>query len=136
MNTSYLDEGMVFERLVSDYEKHQDLLIGFDFDDTVFDLHEQDINVKPIIDILIRAQNLGLTLCMWTAITDDWSLTYKKHIIKGLGINPIYVNESPAMNHSRKPHFNILLDDRAGLASAYTSLQNILTYIETKKSIE
>ena len=42
------------------------------------------------------------------------------------GYKPDYVNESPVMN-TKKPYYNILLDDRAGLFEAVTNLEIVMT---------
>ena len=40
-----------------------------------------------------------------------------------------YINESPVLN-TRKPYYNILLDDRAGLEEAYFTLKEVVDYIK------
>ena len=51
-----------------------------------------------------------------------------------LGIKPDYINESPIRFDCGgfKPYFNILLDDRAGLESAYNSLKTVINYAKTE----
>lgn len=118
------------DRLKSDYAKHGNLLIAFDFDSTLFDLEEDGLDMQPVIDLALRCQKAGMIMCLWTACTDDWSLAYKKRIVKDMGLNFQYINASPALNQSRKPHFSILLDDRAGLASAFEILTITLNELE------
>ena len=57
-----------------------------------------------------------------------WKINYCKHF----GIEPDYVNESPLLKGTKKPFFSLLLDDRAGLESAYYILKNILSYADSK----
>lgn len=42
------------------------------------------------------------------------------------------INENPIMK-TRKPYYNILLDDRAGLKESYTFLNKLINEIQTKK---
>ena len=130
MKASYLDDRTAIDRLKGDYLKHGNLIIGCDFDDTIFDLYGQGFDMTPIIDLLKICHNLGFTLCLWSALTDDWSLSYKKEICRLSGIKFHYFNESPVMNESRKPHFNILLDDRAGLSAAYNILKTTIKELD------
>lgn len=113
------DKKYYINRLKEEYKKYGNLIISFDFDETLFDLYGNGIDPAPIIELVKRCNRNKLTTCLWTTCTDEWSLTYKKAIISHMGIKFDYYNESPALNHSRKPHFSILLDDRAGLESAY-----------------
>ena len=123
---SYLSDRRAIDRLISDYKKYGSLIIGCDFDDTLFDLHELGLDMSPVIELVKKCQDLKFTTCLWTACTDDWSLTYKKQICSDLGLKFDMFNESPSMNDSRKPHFSILLDDRAGLSAAYNILLTTL----------
>ena len=45
---------------------------------------------------------------------------------------PDYINESPLLPGTKKPFFNILLDDRAGLESAYLVLKHVVNYVNTE----
>ena len=123
---SYLNDSLAISRLLEEYEKFGNLIVGVDFDSTIFDLYETNLDVTKVINLILKCQDAGFTLCMWSAIPDSHSLTYKKRISKDIGINFQYFNESPVMNDSRKPHFNILLDDRAGLRSAHNILSMTL----------
>jgi len=125
---------LAIKRLLSEYDEYGDLLIAFDFDSTLFDLYETGLNTRPIIDLVKKCQKLKLTTILWTAIVDEWSLTYKKRIVKDMGLNFTFYNESPVLNNSRKPHFSILLDDRAGLKSAFEVLSAVVKAIEVRNN--
>ena len=62
---------------------------------------------------------------------EDW-LKWKIDYCKHFGIEPDYVNESPLIKGTKKPFFNLLLDDRAGLEEAYTLLVNVIDYANSK----
>lgn len=61
-------------------------------------------------------------------IIENGKTDYCKHF----GIEPDYVNESPLIKGTKKPFFNLLLDDRAGLKEAYTLLIKIIDYANSK----
>lgn len=119
-------------RLVSELNTHGNLVIGFDFDNTIFDVHNNGGNYKDIIDVLRDCKSKGWTLCLFTSELDENWLKWKINYCKHFGIEPDYVNESPILKGTKKPFFNLLLDDRAGLQSAYTILKNILSYADSK----
>lgn len=116
------------ERLKKEYETHGKLVVGFDFDNTIFDVHNNGGNYSEIITLLQQCKKLGFTLCLYTAeLREDW-LKWKVDYCKHFGIEPDYVNESPLLPGTKKPFFNILLDDRAGLESAYQTLKQVVEY--------
>jgi hypothetical protein len=125
---------MCIVRLVKEIEKYGKLVIGFDFDNTIFDVHNSGGNYKDIIDILKKCKDRGWTLCLYTAEPNEEWLKWKIEYCKHFGIEPDYVNESPLLPGTKKPFFSILLDDRAGLQSAYYILNTVLNYANPKSS--
>lgn len=129
----YCDLGCI-ERLKKGLDTHGKLVIGFDFDNTIFDVYNRGGNYKEVIDILQRYKKHGWILCLYTAeLREDW-LQWKVGFCKHFGIEPDYVNESPLLKGTKKPFFNLLLDDRAGLQSAYIILKNVLDYADSKSN--
>lgn len=127
----YCDLGCI-ERLKKELDTHGKLVIGFDFDNTIFDVHNRGGCYKEAIDILRRCKEHGWILCLYTSeLREDW-LQWKVNYCKHFGIEPDYVNESPLLKGTKKPFFNLLLDDRAGLESAYGILKNVLNYADSK----
>ena len=121
------------ERLFNDYEKYGNLIIGFDFDNTIFDCNAEGGDYSPIIKLLQECKQLGFTLCLYTLeLREEW-LKWKIDYCKHYDIEPDYVNDSPILQGSRKPFFNILLDDRAGLESSYKILRALIKYIDYDK---
>lgn len=120
------------QRLLKEYETHGKLVVGFDFDNTIFDVHNNGGNYSEIITLLQECKKLGFTLCLYTAeLREDW-LKWKIDYCKHFGIEPDYVNESPLLHGTTKPFFSVLLDDRAGLESAYIILKEIVDYANSK----
>lgn len=122
------------KRLISEYEAHGKLVVGFDFDNTIFDVHNKGINCSEIISLLQECKKLGFTLCLYTAELRGFWLEWKKNYCKHFGIEPDYVNESPLLPGTTKPFFNILLDDRAGLESAFQTLKAVV--IHANKAVQ
>lgn len=120
-----------YHRLQNDYLKHGSLFVAFDYDNTVSDYHSKGINYQKIIDLLNQCKSYGFTLILFTAnegeklkrVTDD---------LDNRGIPYDYINENP-IQKTRKPYYNILLDDRAGLEEAYTQLKRLTDEIRDQK---
>lgn len=131
--TSYLDDRAAIHRLKKEYTLHRNLIIGYDFDCTIYDYHKEGLDTAPIIKLLQQCTELGFTMCLWTVPTpqlEGMTMDDKtNYCIKNkIGID--YVNTSPLFSYSKKAFFSILLDDRAGLASAYNILRTTLLELE------
>lgn len=123
-----------FSRLCKELKVHKKLVIGFDFDNTIFDTHNRGGDYSQIINALQKCKKLGWTLCLYTAeLREDW-LEWKVNYCRHFGIEPDYINESPLLNGTKKPFFNLLLDDRAGLEEAFTLLTQILSYANSESN--
>jgi hypothetical protein len=136
MEDRYLREQESYLRLVREYEKHGGLVIGFDFDDTVHDYHNGGKDKYPKLITLLRdLKKIGCTLICWTAhMNHDYVNNYLyEHKIPFDGINTDGVKLDW---ETRKPFFNALLDDRAGLAQVYEELTALVEYIKHKKNNE
>ena len=108
--------------------------MGFDFDNTIFDIHNNGGNYSDVINLLRECKKLGFILCLYTAeLREDW-LKWKVQYCGHFGIEPDYINESPLLQGTKKPFFNILLDDRAGLESAYETLKTVIDYANSKSN--
>lgn len=137
IENSFLSERMGIDRLKREFREHKSLVIGFDFDNTIFDYHEKGLELNPVIELLARCSDLGFTMCLYslTSPSDKIginSLQNKVRFCNNLEIKVHHVNESPLLHSNQdpsapyKPFFSILLDDRAGLPSAYTILKTTL----------
>ena len=128
----------VFYDLIKKYKKYGSLYIGVDFDNTLLPYGEKEIlkdsDHNQIINLLKWCKEIGFKLCLWSLSTSQENLDWKIQWCKEHGIEMDYINESPLMkefnNVTNKPHFNLLLDDVAGLESSYSILANLCNYIE------
>ena len=121
------------KRLVKCYQEHKNLVIGYDFDGTIYDTNKVGGDFGDVIDLLKKCTDFGFTMCLWTAEPDPEKLAWKIEYAKKLGIGVDYVNESPLMPGTKKPYFNILLDDRAGLPYTYILLFRTLEILTGDK---
>lgn len=126
------NQGYCESRLISEIEKYGKLVIGFDFDNTIFDYHNKGGDFSQVIELLQECKELGYTLCLYTLESDpkrlDWKIEYCRHF----KIEPDYINHSPILAGTSKPFFNILLDDRAGLEESYKTLRRVINHVKTE----
>ena len=124
----YLKPNSSLLRLIDEYKKYGSLIIGFDFDGTVYDFHKKGETYSMVIDLLRELQIAGCKLICWTAAED--LETVEKYLIDnkipfdGINIDVISLGYT-----TRKPYFNALLDDRSGLAQVYSELKLLLTIV-------
>lgn len=128
----FIDEpGSSYKRLITEYEKHGSLVIGFDFDGTVRDFHKEGYEFPKMRQLLRDLKGIGCKLVCWTAYKDhqevmellnEWEIPFDS--INGNGIDLGY--------ESRKPFFSALLDDRAGLKDVYSDLKRLLDHVKAK----
>ena len=119
-----------YQRLREDYLQHKSLFVAFDYDNTVFDYHNQGINYDKIIALLRTCKGLGFTMILFTGNEGEKLETIKADL-KNRKIPFDLINENPLMP-TRKPYYNILLDDRAGLKEAYHNLKKLTDDIRNK----
>jgi hypothetical protein len=133
----YLSDIKCTERLYDDYVKHKSLIVAFDFDNTVYDYHQKGESFNNLISLLRECRRMGFYLICFTSCNDDRLPEIEK-----------YLNENDIPYHSingdvenipfkgRKVYYNILLDDRAGLASAYNVLTSTISWIKGNQHSE
>lgn len=114
--------------LIDDYKKHGNLIVAFDFDDTI---HPSSPNYpcNLVINLLRVCTQLGFVMICFTARTLNSDMEMIREECKSLGIGCDYINtdadsikEEYDFEHAHKIFYNIFLDDRAGLESAYNIL--------------
>ena len=135
------DENRCARRLLWEYKNYEQLIVGVDFDNTIRPV-KQDSSCEAVVELLKRCSaDPKIVLCLWTisgGSDGHLSLQEKVEYCKSLGIKLDYINKSPFLedDSGRKQFFNVLLDDRAGLESAYRNLKYVLDNSETVVSDE
>lgn len=120
MKDKYFDLNENIERLVRTFNKNRNLFIAFDFDHTVADFDSPGDSFPKMEDLLRFLKKQGFMLILFTCAEEAH---LKKRIVycTSHDFAPDYINENPILN-SKKPHYDILLDDKAGLNEAYQIL--------------
>lgn len=127
----FLNKHNVLDRLEREYFKHKKIIIAYDFDDTVYDFHNKGRSYDNVIALLKSFKNYAYFI-VYTASEESRYPAIKKYLIDN-DIPFDTINENiPSLNipKGKKLYYNILLDDRAGLESAYNTLQSLLNTIE------
>lgn len=113
------------------------LIVAFDFDNTIFDYHNTGGDYSCVIELLKECSLLGFEMILFTTDEDDYKIMAKQTICMRLGIANITSNTLSAPNisssifsKSKKPYYNILLDDRAGLEESYEILKYVVDEIK------
>lgn len=115
-------------------KKYDRLIIGVDFDNTIKPV-KPDSSCEEVIELLKKCSTLPkFCICLWSICPEGVEEELrKKQYCDSLGIRVDYINMSPfniGNNVSSKSFFNVLLDDRAGLESAYNNLKYVVDYAE------
>jgi len=124
-----------YDKILEDaYNEHGDIIVAFDFDNTVYDFHKKGVNYTPIIKLLQECKKLGFKLICFTANQGERVTFIKLYIQEVLGLSDVRINHNivPGHNNSLKPYANIYLDDKAGLNESYYRLNKLV--IKIKKS--
>ena len=127
------------ERLKNEYDKYGKLIVAFDYDNTIYDFHKNEGDYSEVIDLLKECIKLEFDLILFTVDEDPDKVSEK---VRWLVSNDLwsyksshfFVNTGPLFSGSRKPYYNILLDDRAGLEESYNILKQVVDYANSKFS--
>jgi hypothetical protein len=124
----FLRPNSTFLRLLSDWKKYGNISVGFDFDQTVAPFHNKEAKYDMVINLLWDLDRIGASLVCWTANPNH---EYVDKYLKDRGINHVGINIEtiPLGYETRKPFYNALLDDRAGLESVYRDLHLLVWYV-------
>jgi hypothetical protein len=128
----YMSTDVIKARLLKEYHAHPRLIIGLDFDDTVFDFHQVGSTHEVVIHLLRQCKDLGFYIVLFTASAPERH-EYMRVYMKAWGIEPDSINKNPIplpYGHHGKIFYNILLDDRAGLGQAVEALTWLVDKID------
>lgn len=131
MRHPYLSDTSCVYRLVDEYKKHGMLVVAYDFDNCVFDYHSKGHDYSEIIDVLREAKSINCYLIVFTA-EQDLAKVERELTAKNIPYDSINENPPFFKSDARKIYFNLLLDDRAGLYSAYKQLKQTINIIKNK----
>lgn len=121
-------DNILLNSLKRNYIKHDTIIVGVDFDDTIFTTNPliKD-RCKKVVDLIEELKrNYNVVLCLNT-VADKQSIAYKEAIMDLQGIKPDFINESPIKKWGEcsKPYFNIYIDDKSGINEIISLLEKI-----------
>lgn len=132
----YLEQQNVVNRLVKEWKEHGELIIAYDFDNTVFDYHGEGHSYRKVTELLRTCKEMGAYLIVFTAASSARYNFIEKYLSEqNIPYDTINENKPglPFPQAGSKVYYNILLDDRAGLESAYHTLRNALLEMQVHK---
>lgn len=130
----YLVEDRCYQRLKKEYNKYGKLVVAFDFDNTVYDFHDEGWSYDKVIKLLRECHELGFYLIVFTANSGDRYEEMENHMMNNdIPYDSINTDAPFVPFKNNKVYYNILLDDRAGLPSAYNNLYKLVQYAKIKK---
>lgn len=127
------------DRLKGEYDKYGRLIVAFDFDNTIHDFHNDESDYSEVVELLKECIKLEFDLILFTVDEDPEKISEKVRWLVSKDLwsyksSHFFVNTSPIFSRSRKPYYNILLDDRAGLEESYNTLKQVVDYANSKLS--
>lgn len=130
----FLHRHVCISRLIEEYDRYGQLIVAYDYDNTVFDYYGKGHTFNKVIEIIRTCKKFGFHLTVFTSCNEDRYEEIKKYL-KENNIPFDSINETPDYIpfKGRKVYYNILLDDRAGLAEAYAQLHSVLWHVKMKK---
>jgi len=128
----FLDDQNCVDRLFEEWKKYGSIIVAFDYDNTVYDYYKRGDKFTDVIELLRECHKMKFHLTVFTSCNDDRFPEIKSYLdLMEIPFNAI--NETPDFIpfKGRKVYFNILLDDRAGLKSAYDILWKLIYNIRS-----
>ncbi len=121
----FMDESICVERLAKEWRKHGQLIVAVDFDDTIFGFHNPTDTHPRVLALLKEVSDMGCLIAIYTASTPErWPMM--RAFVEEHGIKVASINENPIKlpyGVWGKIYYNVFLDERAGLPSAYRVLK-------------
>lgn len=129
----YLDFKRFYQRLENDYKRFGNLVIAYDFDDTVYDTHKRGATYTQVISLLRRWRPYAKFI-VWT-VSPPERFDFIRYYLTTNDIPYDTINENihppdSKIPEARKIYANIYLDDRGGLMTAFTALKTLISKIE------
>ena len=126
MKDRFLSQKQQYKRLLTNYRTHGNVIVAFDFDNTLYDFHQVGDAYPKLIEMLQECDSLGFEIMCFTANSDTELV---RTTLASYGIYKYGLNKSSVSFDSVKPYYSILLDDRAGLKSAYKTLNKLIKHV-------
>ncbi len=133
----YMDDSLVIGRLFQEWTDHGKIIIAFDYDNTVYDYEKKGYIYTEVIHLLQDCHRLGAHIYCFTACEEEQYPEMEQYMKdNNIPCDGINIDYDFIPFRGRKPYYNILLDDRAGLSSAYQYLRSVCDTIYNIRNIE
>ncbi|MEL6720428.1 MAG: hypothetical protein AAFP82_17110 [Bacteroidota bacterium] len=124
----YLNQENAFQRIWKEYSNYEQLIIAYDFDNTIYDCHQKGWTFEQMETLIRDLKSIGCYLIIFTANQDlDFVKTYCEE--KNIPFDAINENAPFTRSNARKIYYNALLDDRAGLKTTYDILVSLTEFV-------
>jgi hydroxymethylpyrimidine pyrophosphatase-like HAD family hydrolase len=119
---------ILLEKITRVYDTHRNIIIAVDFDDTIYDYSGQGFDTNYVVDLLKRAkEKLNAKLILFTCREDDLLSDAMEYCYDvGLEIDAVNTSLENYAYPSRKPFYNMLLDDKACLPECCAALEALI----------
>ena len=129
----YLNPFNSANRLIEEYKKYGSLIIAVDFDDTLYNFHnDPDAKFDMVAELVRKLKSINCEIIIWTG---NQNTEFVKQFLVDNNIPYDLINEDSEVAKKwvidkgyptpRKLYANAYLDDRGGLAQVYTELLNV-----------
>lgn len=125
---TFLSVGNIIERAIQEYVEHKHFIVAFDMDDTVW--VNNGCCCDQVVELLRVCSAIpSMRLVVFTARSpENYNETINQLNKLGIRYDAINENIDRSSNKNNKIFFNIFLDDRAGLPSAYEALVGVVNW--------
>lgn len=126
MTDRYLDDKECIDRLVHEWEKHGNLVVALDYDNTVYDFHRRGDKYENVINVVRKAHKMGCRVVIFSCSDEARFPEMKKYLTENdIPFDGINEDVGFTKYKCRKINYSILLCDRSGLGSAYNILNEV-----------
>lgn len=133
MNDYRINDNPLLAELVRQWDKHKQIIIAYDFDDTVCPYRKEDCKeVQQVLRDAARVLNP-----YFIVFTCNKDIDYIKKFLfleripyDSINMNCPYIPEW--VSNPNKIYYNILLDDKAGLEQSLKALKDLIYLVENK----
>ena len=130
----FLKPNAAYNRLLKEYKKHNSLIVGVDFDSTIFDFHGKGESYEMVQQLVRDLYSIGCKIIIWSGSenTDEMSAYLKeKNIPYDLINENLKINGKFILGRDpRKIYANVFVDDRGGLLQVYNDLTRLVKEIK------
>lgn len=132
-NDPYLSFSNSLDRLKIEYEKYKKIIVAVDHDDTVYDFHKNGSTYTKVISLIKDCISLNFHIVVFTGSKVESYPDIRQFWKNTFGLEQVKINENAFpmdIGNNGKIYYNILLDDRAGLSSAVSLLEELISWIK------